>query len=60
MLFSVSLVLGLVGYMVLVGACTHMLRQRPIKPVDEPPLEVFHRITMGLFRNTGAVVEVVD
>ena len=60
MLFSVNLVLGLVGYMVLVGACTHMLRRRPIKPVDEPALEIFHRATMGLFRNTNTTVEAVD
>ena len=57
MLFSVNLILGVAGYMVLVAACTNMLRHRPLKPADEPPLEVFHRLTAGLFRNTTTVVE---
>lgn len=57
MLFSVNIILGLAGYAILVAACTHMVRRRPLKPIDESPLEVFHRCTAGLFRNTTTVPE---
>lgn len=57
MLFSVNLILGLAGYVVLVAAGTNMLRHRPLKPADQSPLEVFHQLTAGLFRNTATVVK---
>lgn len=57
MLFSVNVILSLAGYAILVAACTHMVRRRPLKPVDESPLEVFHRCTAGLFRNTTTLAE---
>ena len=57
MLFSVNLVLGMAGYVLLVSAGTSLLRRRPLKPVDQSPLETFHRLTAGLFRNTTTVVE---
>ncbi len=57
MLFSVNLVLGLAGYAVLVGAFTSLLRRRPVNPVNQSPLTVFHRLTAGLFRNTEAAIE---
>ena len=57
MLFPLNLVLGLAGYVVLVVAGTSLLRRRPLKPADESPVEVFHRLTADLFRDTGAFVE---
>lgn len=57
MLFPLNLGLGLLGYVVLVVAGTSLLRRRPLKPADEPPLEVFHRLTAGLFRNTSTFIE---
>lgn len=57
MMFSVHLIFGVAGYLVLVAAGTSLLRHRAIKPANESPLEFFHRLTAGLFRNTGATVE---
>ena len=57
MLFPLNLVLGLAGYVVLVASGTSLLRRRPLKPADESPVEVFHRLTASLFRNTTTFVE---
>ncbi|MCP4246055.1 MAG: DUF3040 domain-containing protein, partial [bacterium] len=57
MLFPVNLMLGVAGYLVLVIAGTSLLRQRPMTPADQSPLEAFHRLTAGLFRNTSTVTE---
>ena len=57
MAFTVHVAFGLLGYAVLVVAGTSLLRRRALKPVNEPPLAVFHRLTAGMFRNTPAVVE---
>ena len=57
MLFSVNLVFGLAGYAVLVGAFTSLLRRRPVNPVNQSPLVVFHRLTAGLFRDTEPAIE---
>jgi hypothetical protein len=57
LLFSVNLILGVAGYMLLVAAGTSMLRRRPLKPAEVSPLETFHRLSAGLFRNTTTVVE---
>jgi len=40
-----------------IAAGTSRLRRRPLKPADESPLEVSHRLTARLFRNTRLVVE---
>ena len=55
--FSAGLAFGLFGYLVLVAVGTNLLRHRAIKPIEESPLEVFHRMTAGLFRNTSPSVE---
>jgi hypothetical protein len=57
MLFPIHLVFGVIGYAILVAAGTDVLRHRPLKPADESPLQFFHRLTAGLFANTGTVVE---
>lgn len=57
LMFSVNLLFGMAGYAVLVAAGTSLLRRRPIKPANQSSLEFFHRLTAGLFRNTGATVE---
>ncbi len=57
MMFSVHIVFGVAGYLVLVAAGTKTLRRRPLKPADETPLNFFHRLTAGLFANTGTMVE---
>ena len=51
--FSSGLLFGLAGYLVLVVVGTNLLRRRAIKPAEESPLEIFHRLTAGLFRNTS-------
>lgn len=53
MLFSVNLLLSLFGYLLLVATGTSLLRRRPLTPANQSPLEVFHRLTAGLFRDTG-------
>ena len=60
MLFPTNLVFGLVGYMVLVAVGTTALRNRPIKPAQESPLDFFHRLTAGLFRDPGKVEAEMD
>ncbi len=57
MLFPANLVFGLAGYMVLVTVGTVALRNRPIKPAHESPVDFFHRLTGGLLRNPGTMVE---
>jgi hypothetical protein len=57
MLFPVHLAFGVAGYLILVGVGTSLLRRRPMKPADESPLQFFHRLTAGLFRNTTTAVE---
>jgi hypothetical protein len=57
MLFPVNLFLGMAGYVILVAAGTNLLRRRPLQPVNQSPLETFHRLTAGLFRNTPTIVE---
>ena len=57
MLFPMNLLLGVAGYALLVAAGTNMLRRRPLKPADQSPLELFHRLTAGLLRDTGNAVE---
>lgn len=57
MMFPVSLAFGVAGYLVLVGVGTNLLRRRAVKPIDESPLQFFHRLTAGLFENTSTVVE---
>ncbi len=57
MAFPTSLVLGLVGYLVLVVAVTAALRHRRWQPADGSPLEFFHRLTAGLLRNTDTALE---
>ena len=60
MLFPANLVFGLAGYMVLVAVGTTALRNRPIKPAQETPLDFFHRLTAGLFRDPGKAEAEVD
>ena len=55
--FPAGIQFGLAGYGILVAVGTSLLRLRAIKPVQESPLEVFHRWTAGLLRNTPAPVE---
>ncbi len=57
MMFSVNLMFGVAGYGVLTVAGTSLLRHRRFRDVTESPLDTFHRITAGLFRNTNASVE---
>ena len=57
MLFPANLVFGLVGYLMLVAVGTTALRRRPLKPAQETPLDFFHRMTAGLFRDPGTRVE---
>lgn len=57
MMFSVNVMFGVVGYGVLTAAGTSLLRHRRFSAITESPLDVFHRITAGLFRNTKATVE---
>ena len=57
MSFSAGIQFGLAGYLVLVAVSTSLLRRRALKPVEESPLEVFHRMTAGLLRNPTAPVE---
>ena len=57
MSFSSGLMFGVAGYLVLVVVGTSLLRRRAIKRAEEPPIEVFHRMTAGLFRNTHPVTE---
>ncbi len=57
MSFSSGLAFGLAGYLVLVGVGTSFMRRRALKPAEVSPLEAFHRVTAGLFRNTAAAVE---
>ena len=57
MSFSSGLLFGLAGYLVLVAVGTNLLRHRALKPVEDSPLELFHRLTAGLFRNTPPVTE---
>ena len=57
MSISAGVAFGLFGYLVLVALGTSLLRRRAIKPIEESPLEVFHRVTAGLFRNTAHSVE---
>lgn len=56
MMFPMNLAFGVAGYLALVGVGTNLLRRRPVKPADESPLQFFHRLTAGLFENTGTVV----
>jgi hypothetical protein len=57
MMFPVHLTFGVAGYLVLVAVGTNALRCRPVKPVNESPLQFFHRLTAGLFANTTAEVD---
>ena len=57
MMFPTNLLFGVAGYLVLVAAGTDALRRRAVKPVDESPLQFFHRLTAGLFVSTTTVVE---
>lgn len=60
LLFAVHFLFAVAGYLILVTAGTSMLRHRRFTPVEESPITTFHRITAGLFRNTGGRVEIVD
>lgn len=53
MLFPTNILFGIAGYLVLVTAGTTLLRSRRLKPAEISPIEVFHRITAGLLRDTG-------
>jgi hypothetical protein len=57
MLFPVNIALAVAGYVVLIAAGTDLLRRRALKPVDVSPLETFHRLSAGLFRNDTGFVE---
>ena len=57
LMFSTNILFGLFGYVALVGVATHVLSKRPLKPAEQSPLEIVHRLTAGLFRDTGATVE---
>lgn len=54
MSFTTNLIVGLAGYLLLVAVGTDILRSRPVKPVSTSPLETFHRVTRGLFRDRYA------
>jgi hypothetical protein len=56
-LFTTSLVFGLAGYLVLVAVGTDILRNRSAKVVKTSPLETFHTVTRGLFRDRYAGYE---
>lgn len=60
MLFATHFLFAVAGYLILVTAGTSMLRHRRMTPAEEHPIETFHRLTGGLFRNTGERVETVD
>jgi hypothetical protein len=60
MLFPLNMMFAVAGYLVLVAAGTSMLRHRRLTPAERPPIETFHRLTAGLFRNTGNPVEMAD
>jgi len=60
MLFPLHMLFAVAGYLVLVGAGTSMLQHRRLTPAERPPIETFHRLTAGLFRNTGDPVEMAD
>jgi fatty acid desaturase len=53
MLFTVNMLLGVAGYVVLVAAGTNLLRHRRLTPAERSPLELFHRLTADLFRDPG-------
>jgi len=55
--FSANLALGVAGYLTLVTVGTAIFRTCPPKPAEQSPLEMFHRATAGLFRDTGTLVE---
>ena len=55
--FSTNLLLGLVGYLVLVAVGTSFLRHRALKPAEDSPLDLFHRLTAGLLRNPDTALE---
>jgi hypothetical protein len=57
MAFSTNLLLGLVGYMILVVAGTFTLRRRRLQPAETSPLELFHRLTAGLLKNPDTALE---
>lgn len=57
MMFPANLLFGVVGYLVLVAVGTNALRRRPIRPIDESPLQFFHRLTAGMFVSTETTVE---
>ena len=57
MSFSTNLLLGLVGYVILVVAGTTVLRRRRLQPAEQSPLELFHRLTAGLLRNPDTAFE---
>lgn len=57
MAFPTNLVLGLMGYLVLVVAVTAALRHRHWQPAEGSPLEFFHRLTAGLLRNPDTALE---
>lgn len=57
MSFSASLLLGLVGYLILVAVGTSLLRHRALQPAENSPLELFHRLTAGLLRNPDTAYE---
>ena len=57
MSFSTNLLLGMVGYIVLFAVGTSFLRRRALKPVEDSPLELFHRLTAGLLRNPDKALE---
>jgi predicted membrane metal-binding protein len=60
MMFTVNMLLGVAGYLVLVAAGTNLLRHRRIAPIERSPLEIFHRLTGGLFRDPGKPVGMTD
>jgi hypothetical protein len=57
MLFPTHLAFGVAGYITLVAVGTNVLRHRSPKPAEVSPLEVFHRLTASLFRNTETAVD---
>lgn len=57
MSFTTNLLMGLVGYLILVAAGTDLLRRRAPKRAEDTPLELFHRLTAGLLRNPDTAYE---
>jgi uncharacterized protein (UPF0254 family) len=57
MTFPTNLLVGLVGYLLLVAVGTNFMRRRALKPVEDSPLEMFHRLTAGLLRNPDTALE---